>query len=446
MNIERQIPTINYRDKHYFLEKRYDIGNSNRTLLPEETLKKIKPYFKQIGLTRLGNITGLDRIGVPVTIAIRPNSYSLSQSSGKSTNLDAALVSAAMESIELYCAENIKQEIIRASYTQIQNDYKNINLEDLEYNKYSLFNINRPEDWILGWDIINQEEVAVPYHSVSLDFRVFNERTSPNSFIMSSNGLASGNHFLEAVISAIYEVIERDSTSCHIEAQLYGKKKNKIDLSTIANAEIQKLCQQLESKKLIVNVFDCTTDIEVPVFDAYLYDLESNDVSICHGYGAHLNPHIAIFRAITEAIQGRNIVISGSRDDLFKDTYNGNRLRYQSFIEKVETSKEPEAIKMSYSDQTTQTFNEDILLLINKLKKVGLNQVIVVDLSPPDIDISVVRVIIPGLESYHFPSYYPRRRAKKFVAENCDLALPISSRSKAISKKEMIHLAAGGAQ
>jgi ribosomal protein S12 methylthiotransferase accessory factor YcaO len=47
-----------------------------------------------MGITRLGNITGLDRIGIPVAIAVRPNSRSVSVSQGKGLELPQALASA----------------------------------------------------------------------------------------------------------------------------------------------------------------------------------------------------------------------------------------------------------------------------------------------------------------------------------------------------------------
>jgi len=441
MKITKKSLEISYKSQQYYLEKKYNLANSNRILQPKETLEKIRPYFPTIGLTRLGNITGLDRVGVPVTIAIRPNSYSLTQSSGKSTSLEAALVSAAMESIELYCAENIQPEIIGASYNQVQKSFNVIALEDLEFSQHTLFNRDHPEDWLIGWDIVNQEEVAVPHHLVSLDFRILNQLKCPYSFTMSSNGLASGNHFLEALISALYEVIERDGVSCHTEANAYGKKKIQIDLSTVDNPEIQNLCQQLASKQLLPIVCDCTNDIGVPVFETFLYDLKSNTVSIAHGYGSHLNSHIAILRALTEAIQTRSIIISGSRDDIFRDTYQANRFRYQSSVKFI--TNNTELVKMNYQNQTSQTFNEDILLLLDNLKKAGLNRVIVVDLSPTDIDIAVVKVIVPGLEGYHYYGYRPKQRAQKFVAENCPLNSPIPN-SYFHGQQEVNHRPAGG--
>jgi ribosomal protein S12 methylthiotransferase accessory factor len=78
---------------------------THRIISPDDTLTRIAPRAPQIGITRLGNVTGLDRIGIPVAVAIRPNSRSVSVSQGKGLGLSQALASALMEAIELFHAE-----------------------------------------------------------------------------------------------------------------------------------------------------------------------------------------------------------------------------------------------------------------------------------------------------------------------------------------------------
>src|SRR5262245_23874764 len=53
---------------------------THRTVALSETLAQFRPFALQMGITRLGNITGLDRIGIPVVTAARPNSRSASVS------------------------------------------------------------------------------------------------------------------------------------------------------------------------------------------------------------------------------------------------------------------------------------------------------------------------------------------------------------------------------
>src|SRR5205823_9306186 len=88
------------------LPKRFWQG-THRTADPGETLARVRPHAARMGITRLGNITGLDRIGIPVAIAVRPNSRSVSVSQGKGYDLPQAMASALMEACEGFHAEEI---------------------------------------------------------------------------------------------------------------------------------------------------------------------------------------------------------------------------------------------------------------------------------------------------------------------------------------------------
>ena len=61
--------------------------------------------FPRFGITRLAEVTGLDRIGIPVWMAIRPNSRTLAVSQGKGLTDAAAQASALMEAAEIASAE-----------------------------------------------------------------------------------------------------------------------------------------------------------------------------------------------------------------------------------------------------------------------------------------------------------------------------------------------------
>ena len=68
---------------------------THRTVSPKQTLENLRPLMREAGITRIANITGLDRVGLPVALAIRPNAWSLSASSGKGLDWPSAAASAA---------------------------------------------------------------------------------------------------------------------------------------------------------------------------------------------------------------------------------------------------------------------------------------------------------------------------------------------------------------
>ncbi len=439
--------SINFRDRSYQAVKRYWQG-THRTTAPGETWERVRPYFKSMGLTRIANITGLDKIGIPVTISIRPNSYSVATSSGKGTTLEAAMVSAAMESIELYCAETIQLPEINLSYAQLAENYQVIPLEKLPLRENSLFNVKRSEQWCLGWDIVNQNEVAVPVQVVSMNYQRFwyKDFTNLGSFDMGSNGLASGNHFLEAVSSALFELLERDAISCHLEAYrkgygMPGYQMPRVRLETIEYPAVLELLAQFEAAQVVPILFDCTVDTEVPEYRAQIYD-PSGGVPSSHGYGAHLDPEVAMVRALTEAAQTRAILISGARDDIFHQYYTALRLQRNRDAEaSILESNPPTVDARVRKSQATFTLEDDVAIILEKLKQVGLDRAIAFDLTPPQWDISIVRVIVPGLEASFHTTYNPRKRAIAFAESQ--LSTGVKSKAGGIRSADT-HRPAGG--
>jgi len=439
---------IKFRDRAARAAKRYWQG-THRTASPQETWERIQPYFKAISLTRVANITGLDRIGIPVTLSIRPNSHSVVTSSGKGTTLEAAMVSAAMESLELFCAETVEVPEIKLPYTQLADKYPVIALDNLSLRENSLFNVNQPEQWCLGWDIVHQQEVAVPMQAVSMNYSKFwyNDFDSLGSFDMGSNGLASGNHFLEAVTSALYELIERDAVSCQLEACLQGYgipggyQMPRVRLETIANPLVTELLAKFAAAPIVPVLFDCTVDTEVPVYRAFLYDSSGRGPS-SHGYGAHLDPELAMVRALTEAAQIRAILISGARDDIFFQYYTALRIKGTGGDEALNLAANPPTVDArTLKSQATATFEDDIAIILEKLKRVGLEQVIVCDLTPSEWGISVVRAIVPGLEASFHRSYRPKKRAIAFGKSKNTFG--VASKTEGIRPADT-HLPAGG--
>ena len=408
---------INFRGQTYEAVKHFWQG-THRTVSPSETLARVKPYFPSIQLTRLANITHLDRLGIPVTLSIRPNSYSLVTSCGKGITLEAALASAAMESIELYWAENLSLPTIKLPYSQLIQEYKTIPLSFLPLRKHSLFEVHRPEKWVFGWDLLNQEEVAVPYHVVSMDSRfVCEDFTELAPFEMNSNGLASGNHLLEAVTCALHELLERDAVACHHETFFqFGYQPPRVDLTTIESPAILDLIERFESAEVGVLIYDCMVDTQIPVYQVICYDRREKMGLRCSGYGCHLDPEVAMLRALTEAAQVRGVYIAGSRDDLFRDYYQIQRIQEaKADIKRVLESHLANIDARAHSSQATETFAGDITVILKNLEQIGVNQVIIVDLSPPDWGITVVRAIVPQLEGFFGGERLYKKRAIAFA-------------------------------
>jgi ribosomal protein S12 methylthiotransferase accessory factor len=261
---------------------------------PEETLDRVRPLFGRIGLTRLADITGLDSVGIPVVLSVRPQSGYLSVDGGKGFTPVAAAASAAMECVERHAGEQTPVECFTSPHADLPEDAR-IDVSELPLSRNSLFSTRSPQAWTWAEDILGEHRprVAVPSVMVSLE-RHRHRRSSTLPFHFSSNGLNSGNTPAEAVVGGLYEVIERDATTCTKVSWDSGAPMRRVDLRSAGSSDIALLLERIHRAGLEVVVVDCTVDTAVPTFCAYLCDVENPAIGLYHGYGTHLDPQVAV--------------------------------------------------------------------------------------------------------------------------------------------------------
>jgi YcaO-like protein with predicted kinase domain len=383
-------------------------ADAQRAITPEQTLERVRGRFAAIGLTRLADITGLDVLGIPVILSVRPQAGYLSVDGGKGFTVSAAMASAAMECFERHAGENTPVDRFDAAYADLDPAAR-IPLDDLPLSRHSLFHPDLREQWVLADDLFGGPPTAVPAVMVALE-RFRHLRSSRLPFAFSSNGLNSGNTKAEALIGAMYEVIERDATTCTKVSWEKGTPMRRVDLSTADSPDVAQLVQVSRAAGVEVVVLDCTVDTRVPTFTAYLCDVGNPTIGLYHGYGTHLDPQVAVIRAICEAAQGRLVYIAGSRDDAF-----GHHRRFRTTFAEANATllALPESVDLStVDDHSGPTFEADGRTLLERLRRIGVPRVLAVDLTHPDVGVDVFRVVVPGLEGYMLEDFTPGRRAR----------------------------------
>lgn len=390
-----------------------------RIVTAAETLKRIKPMFSGFGITRVANLTGLDSLGIPVCAAFRPNARSLAVSQGKGSDLTSAMVSAAMESIEAFHAERIDAPLKLGSTSELGTTHRLVDCARLPRTSTASFGAFSRIFWIEGRCLVRGDAVWVPFELVHLNYTLPAIGDS-GYFVASSNGLASGNHVLEAIDHALCEVIERDAVTMWSISGEEHARQTRVDLSSIEDADILALLEQFDRGGVAVAVWDITSDIGVPAFYAAIVD---RSPSLLHplpharGMGCHTTRRVALLRALTEAAQSRLTVIAGSRDDLkqtrYRDLFDpAGQERTRKMIVDQQGRRDYRAVP-SFS---SETLDADITWILDRLSRAGLDEVIVVDLTRPEFGVPVVRVVVPGLEAmYDMPGYTPGERAKALV-------------------------------
>ncbi|WP_281262035.1 YcaO-like family protein [Azospirillum thermophilum] len=296
---------------------------THRVMAPEQTLARVQPFLPVMGITRVANVTGLDTVGIPVVMVTRPNSRSISVSQGKGVTLAAAKASGVMESIESYHAERITLPLKFASFEELRWTHPVVDVDRLPRLAGSAYTPHTPILWIEGEDLIGGGPRWVPFEMVHLNFAA-PMAPGQGCFMAGSNGLASGNHRLEAVSHAITELVERDATTLWHLSGPAAQAASRIALDSVEDPVCRSLLDRFDSAGIEVGVWEITSDIGLPAFLCRIVEREElpqHSVRPATGMGCHVSREVALSRALTEAAQSRLTFIAGARDDMPREEY-----------------------------------------------------------------------------------------------------------------------------
>ena len=375
-------------------------------------MARVAPIARQIGITRVGNVTGLDRIGIPVTVAVRPNSRSFSVSQGKGLLLSDALASATMEAVELFHGEHLREQAIVASYRQLSAATRAVSPASLCGTGLPL-----PEQteiaWLEGYDLLGGESCWVPWEVVHTDYTLPTSHSGEH-FLSGTNGLASGNHLAEAISAAICELVERDAVALWHARDIRTRSRCRLDLASVTDEDCRSLFDLFDKAGITPRVWNVTSDIGIP---AFICDIPAptEDPSAAlrrfRGAGCHPSRAVALARAMTEAAQTRLTYIAGIRDDL-QDYSESPRDKLGAALLDAMSEAAPAGAFEDIPNHETDDVLADVRWELEYLRVVGVKAAVAVDLTRPEFGIPVVRMIVPGLEwDCTDPHYVPGRRA-----------------------------------
>lgn len=374
----------------------FDLGGTLREKQAADTLSWIKPMLPLFGITRVAHITGLDNIGIDVTTCMRPNAKHLSVAQGKGLTRELAEISAIMESIESFHAENPPPVAFSASYREMKNQLNSACVVP-SYFSQGFFNKKNIEDYVFNWtkgiEITSQKPIYVPHILTCIDSTI--DRPEYAFMNISSNGLAAGNTKEEALCHGLYEVIERDALFHWQQISHEQRKLTALDISSINHDINAPLLVKIKKTNINVKLWHITSPVGVPTFHCAI--VEKNifrRLNVFTGTGTHLSKDIALSRAITEAAQGRLTCISGNRDDIFIDFYQ----------EHEEKSFQNNAIEEGYLNYNKipqldfeNSFSSNIKQIVTLLQMQGFNEIMYVEHTKPAFGVPVVQVFVPKL-------------------------------------------------
>lgn len=330
---------------------------------------------------------------------------------GKGTNPDQAKTSALCEAIERVSGIFQGDEaVVRGSMNELGFDAVHFNdlqnFSDDQFDNRDRLNAQTRDrrqwiplpfdtqaviDWTPAWSLSCNRMSYIP---LSYCYA----QTPPESGTIygthNPNGAAAGNCVEEAVLQGILELIERDA----VAVWWYNKLlRPEIDPEGFHDGYFHALRTDYARMGWHLWVLDLTHDLGIPSYAAVARHSRDNRFTI--GFGCHLDAHLAVQRALTEVNQ------------LFDPTGNLQAPWDMSGLSNTDflfPRKESEPLQADTLPRLGgPDLRSDIEFCMKRLSEAGLD-LLAVNKTRPDIGLSVVHVIVPGLRHF-WPRLGPGR-------------------------------------
>ncbi|NER32296.1 MAG: YcaO-like family protein, partial [Symploca sp. SIO1C4] len=239
-----------------------------------------------------------------------------------------------------------------------------------------------------------------------------------------SNGTAAGNTLEEARLQGFMELVERDAVAVWWYNRL---PKPPVDLDSFNDSYLDNLRDYYQSINRDLWVLDLTSDLGIPAFAAISSRLNMETEDLIYGFGAHFDARLGIMRAITELNQILPLVLltdeSGNTeyycsDELANQWWKEATLDRYSYLA---PSYLPAKKAADYPQMATEDLRLDIEKCVQITKNNGL-ETLVLNQTRPDIGLSVVKVVVPGLR--HFWKRWEKGRLYDVPVKLGDLKAP----------------------
>lgn len=219
----------------------------------------------------------------------------------------------------------------------------------------------------------------------------------------SSNGLAAGRNLEEAILQGFLELVERDAVAIWWYNRL---EMPELDVAAFGDSYVNDVFAHYDALGRKAWVLDLTTDVGIPVFAALSARAGDARPEVIFGFGAHLDPSIALRRCVTEMNQmlatvmrrpaERRAQLSGTFDDALR-WWDEALLEDNPYL--VPHADRASRGRECFEERWTDDVRDDIQACLRLAERSGLD-VYVRDMTRADLDISVAKVVVPGLRHF----------------------------------------------
>ncbi|MGH3083072.1 MAG: YcaO-like family protein [Gaiellaceae bacterium] len=393
--------------------RRADVEGGHRVCSPAATLARMTPLISPI----TGAVAGLERVPAPsgTHVYATAGAFEASEDSpgllvfragalGKGLTDAQARASCMGEAIELLSSSFAGDEPRRrARWSEVEeialHPRELLLISDNQYAQAATRppantwdDIPAPLDesqaieWVPLVSLVSGERRWLPAAYCYFRYRD-TEYAGPPYATASWNGCAAGNTREEAILHALLELIERDACAMW----WYNRAlRPGIDLDSARDDRLAAIRDAHAASGRKLAILDLRTDTEVTVVVAVAW-AGSDAVLLPIGCGCHVDPTIAISRAITELSQGMAVrgLVDG-RLPAAGATAEGRPYRVPDSSPPVRAADLP--------DLTGSDLSDEIDWCVQMLARLG-HDVLLLDTTRADLGFPSVRVVVPGLRS-----------------------------------------------
>src|SRR3954466_1889800 len=401
-----------------------------RTVSPATTLARFRKHVSPL----TGVVTRLERMDADLALnasyvashnfSPRPDSVDelraglSGDSYGKGSTAEQAEASALMEAIERYSGvfqgdeirvtrrftdfapgqAIVPNDVMLFSDAQYRQDQAAMAAEEDASLPPAPFDPSALIEWSPAWSL---RDGCFKHFPTSLLY-YFHNGAGADQTSADSNGCAAGNTLEEAIVQGFLELVERDAYAIWWYNRV---RRAEVDLTQFEDSYVRDLQGQFADAGRRLWVLDITSDLGIPSYVAIMHWMQNGHENIEFGSGAHFDRRIALLRSLTELTQFMSIGMmgGGSGEKPSLDGVNPLRLEDYPFLIPSDNPIVPPAPDLKVHDNTRDQVNACVEIAI----QAGYD-FLVLDQTRPDVEVPVVRVLVPGLRHF-YPGKEPGR-------------------------------------
>jgi ribosomal protein S12 methylthiotransferase accessory factor len=345
---------------------------------------------------------------------------------GAGLSRDEALAATLGEAVERYCSNfYAREDLLLSSYRDLCGEAvapeQFVLFSDRQYRQpkfpFERFTETAKLYWTCAYSLVDRIPKLVPACFTYLPYEITKEEALIGPSI--STGLSCATSLAEAILTGIYECIERDAFTIMWLNRLCMPV---VDIGTDSSEVGRLFRDKFAVSDIHYCICDITSDVGVPTFYCLARGNSTVGMLPCVGSASRLNAEKAVEKSLIESAQGRPYLRHVLRNEPDWDcgedfwavrSFDDHGRLYSSrpdlipqllFVESL-----PTRTAESFSNLSTGTVVGDIQICVNALAELGID-VLVVDLTTRDVEelgFNVVRVIVPGLQPLHGDHRFP---------------------------------------